>query len=143
MMKYLYLITFLFIIGSCNYSNEKSSEESTAGLETEKPTVVSKPVNEISKSDLLLGSWKLHDEKIDVTQIITYKDDGTYQMKMATIDINGTWELIDSVLITKSNPEAEGQKKTITKLDSENLWTIWEPEGGKARELKYTREEVK
>ena len=89
--------------------------------------------------NLLLGTWTFTDPKINITQIITYNEDSTYKMKMGPVDIEGTWELNDSILITKSRPDAPGQKKTITRLDENDLWTIWEPKGGKARELKYTR----
>lgn len=92
-----------------------------------------------STEELLLGTWVFEDTKIPITQIITYKEDGTYQMKMGEIDIDGTWELTDKLLITKSRPDAPGQKKTITKIDDKDLWTFWEPKGGVAREMKYKR----
>lgn len=94
---------------------------------------------EKSQAEMLIGTWEFEDPKIKVVQIITYKADNTYQMKMGPVDVSGTWAFEDDVLVTKSRPDAPGQKKTITKLDEDNLWTIWEPKGGEPRELKYTR----
>ena len=112
-MKYIYLLSSLLLICSCG---------------TDKTT-----------AEKLLGTWEFEDKNIDIVQVITYKEDGTYQMKMGSMDINGTWELTDDVLITKSRPDAEGQKKTITKLVSDTLTTFWEPKGGTGREMKYVR----
>ena len=115
-MKYIYLIITLFFLGSCG----TNSSETTI--------------------DSLLGSWEYENPNMPVKQVITYKEDGTYQMRMASMDITGTWELTDDVLITKSSAEAKGQKKTIIKITQDSLCTFWEPaDGGEGRPMNYVR----
>lgn len=60
-------------------------------------------------------------------------------MKMGSMDINGTWKLTDDVLITKSRPDSDGQKKTIIKLTQDSLCTFWEPKRGTGRNMNYSR----
>ena len=131
-MKYTYLLVTLLLFGSCG-------TETTPNTETKEQETVE--VGEVDKTtaEMLLGTWEFADEKLSVVQIITYNEDGTYQMKMASMDINGTWELNEDVLITKSRPDSDGQKKTITKLDSDSLCTFWEPKGGTGRQMNYVR----
>ena len=129
----------LFAMAACNSSNPNSTEilqeqsEDAIHQETEEAIVVP------SKQDMLLGTWKFTDPKINITQIITYSKDGTYQLQMANMNIEGTWELVENLLITKSRPDAEGQKKEIIKLDAENLWVLWGRKGAEAKELRYVR----
>lgn len=144
MKQLLYLFICIFIAACSPNPQQDNSEtqekdESENTLDTEVEETV-ETQTEMSKAELLLGTWQFEDPKLKVVQVITYNADGTYQMKMANMDISGTWELEDDILTTKSRPDAPGQKKTITKLDAENLWTYWEPAGGgKARELQYKR----
>ena len=137
------LLTFIIaaLFASCGTSSnqEATSNEPVTGSEQKEVVVEEEEKTEESSTNLLLGTWTFEDTKLKVVQIITYKEDGTYSMKMGPVDIEGTWELNDNILITKSRPDAPGQKKTITKLDESSLWTIWEPKDGKARELKYIR----
>lgn len=141
-MKTLITLTIAIFLFSCggNANKEEATNNETPNqttqIETEEPAATSEPEETVNH---LIGTWTFTDPKINVTQIITYKEDNTYTMKMGPVDIEGTWELNDSILITKSRPDAPGQKKTITKLDESDLWTIWEPKGGKARELRYSR----
>ena len=134
-MKYVYLIALLFALGSCDTSTENTNNQDEQTSENPKTS------NENSNSEMLLGTWKLDYKEVDIIQLITYNSDGTYQMTMGPREVNGTWELTDSLLITKSSPEAEGQKKTIIKLDSKDLWTNWEQQSGTTKELKYVRVE--
>jgi hypothetical protein len=136
-MKLIYSITAMLFITACS-NNTAENVESPAEPKTENPVVQ----EEIKKSDadLLIGTWVFDDPKIKVTQIITYKDDGTYSMKMGEMNIAGTWELNDNILITKSRPDAPGQNKTITNIDEHSLTVFWEPPGGKGRELIYKRQ---
>lgn len=140
-MKYTYLLAALMLLGSCSIEPTKPYEETTTEPELHEmdPEEAKQELAEVKLTDKLLGTWEFEDTKLGVTQEITYNEDGTYQMKMASMDISGTWELTDSVLITKSRPDAEGQKKTITQLTSDTLTTFWEPKGGKGREMKYVR----
>ena len=137
-MKYTYLVFALLFTFSC--SNEQKSTETQAEPDsTEQEIAQEEEVEVESLSDKLMGTWEFEDTKLGVTQSITYSEDGTYNMKMANMDINGTWELTEDVLITKSRPDAEGQKKTITKLTQDSLCTFWEPKGGTGRQINYVR----
>jgi len=138
-MKWIYMLTALLFMAACSNNSapvENETDHTSAEIEAETPVEVAEP----STSDLLLGTWVFEDPKIKITQIITYKEDGTYAMKMGEMDISGTWELNDQTLITKSRPDAPGQKKTITQIDENTLTTFWEPKGGKGRELVYKRQ---
>lgn len=136
-MKYIYLLATLLLIGSCGTENNLKEADKTQ--EPTEQEVNQDKEEETSIKDNLLGTWEFEDTKINITQVITYNEDGTYQMKMASMDISGTWELTDDVLITKSRPDADGQKKTITKITQDSLCTFWEPAGGKGRQMNYVR----
>lgn len=140
-MKNIYLILTLLALAACNSSNPSNGE--TLQEQSDEPihedVQVANP--EASKKEMLLGTWEFTDPKIKVTQVITYKEDGTYQLQMASMNIEGTWELNDNLLVTKSRPDAPGQKKEILKLDSENLWVLWGREGAEAKELRYVRKQ--
>ncbi len=137
-MKHTYLLATLIFLGSCG--TENSEKETTTKPElTNQETTQEEEVVELSIKDKLLGTWEYEDDIMPVKQVITYNEDGTYQMKMASMDISGTWELTKDVLITKSSPEADGQKKTITKLTQDSLCTFWEPKGGEGRQMNYVR----
>lgn len=145
-MKQLFIIFSCIVFAACNANqsteNTNNVDENAASESTTETTAEEAPEAEAepNNAELILGTWEFEDPKLKVTQIITYNEDGTYQMKMASIDVSGTWELDGDVLTTKSRPDAPGQKKTITKLDEDNLWTNWEPAGGgEARELKYVK----
>ncbi|MDC0015186.1 hypothetical protein OAD98_01330 [Flavobacteriales bacterium] len=131
-MKYTYLLASLLFMASGG--TESTTMETTAEQETT-PQVV----EENTITDKLLGTWEFEDTSLNITQVITYQEDGTYQMKMGSMDINGTWKLTDDVLITKSRPDSDGQKKTIIKLTQDSLCTFWEPKGGNARNMNYLR----
>ncbi len=127
-MKYTYLLASLLFLASCGNENTTSEQETTQVV-----------VAENTMADQLLGSWEFADTTMQITQIITYQENGTYQMKMGSMDINGTWELTNNVLITKSRPDSDGQKKTINKLTQDSLCTFWEPKGSPARNMNYIR----
>ena len=131
-MKYTYLLASLMFLASCG--TESTTKETTAEQET-----TSEVVEENTKTDKLLGTWEFEDTSLNITQVITYQEDGTYQMKMGSMDINGTWKLTDDVLITKSRPDSDGQKKTIIKLTQDSLCTFWEPKRGTGRNMNYSR----
>ncbi|MDB4089522.1 hypothetical protein N9544_07880 [Flavobacteriales bacterium] len=137
-MKYTYLLASLLFLGSCG--TESTAIDTTTNPEsTEQETV---EVGDVEKTttEKLLGTWEYEDENMPVKQVITYQEDGTYQMKMASMNISGTWELNEGILITKSRPDSDGQKKTIIKLDSDSLCTFWEPQdGGVGRNMNYAR----
>lgn len=140
-MKLIYTFVALLIITACSNSSNSDAAKTEDPTEiTTSQEIAPKVEVEKSTSDLLMGTWVFEDPKINITQIITYNEDGTYALKMGELDISGTWELNDSILITKSRPDAPGQKKTITQLDETTLATFWEPKGGKGRELVYKRQ---
>lgn len=140
-MKTTITLLLSLLLIACTPSSKDTDNKETPSDETttEETTAPAEETAEQSTADLLIGTWVFEDPKIKIVQIINYHKDGTYTMKMGDIDIDGTWELTDGVLITKSRPDAPGQKKTITKIDAENLWTYWEPQGGVPREMKYVR----
>ncbi len=138
-MKFLHTFIIALLFASCGNSNKTDATKNETEADTASTEVAIEEEQEEEAPNLLLGTWTFADPKLKVEQVITYKEDGTYSMKMGPVNVEGTWELNDSILITKSRPDAPGQKKTITKLDETSLWTIWEPKGGKAREIQYKR----
>lgn len=137
------LALFLFACSSPVKETENKTdgkeEEVSGNAEMEFYEPEAEVIIEYDLSKSLIGTWVYSNKQIGVEQVITYKKDGTYEMNMAEHKINGTWELNNNILITKSSPDAPGQKKTITNIDENNLWTIWEPKGGEAKEMKYIR----
>ena len=139
-MKTIYTIIIAAFFVSCgNSSNTETTNTSDTDTTSQQEVVVSEEPEEVKKPNLLLGTWTINDTKLGLKQTVTYKEDGTYNMEMGVTQRSGIWELKDSILISKNEPDSPGQETTITKLDEEHLWIIWKPKSGRARELKYSR----
>lgn len=138
-MKKIFYSAIVILLAACNSSNVQSNEE--VKEKSEDPISQENKKVESSMADMLLGTWEFTDPKIKVTQIITYKEDGTYQLLMGQMEIDGQWELNENILISKSRPDAPGQKKTIKELTSKKLTVLWERPGAESKELTYLRKE--